>query len=268
MAGAPADAVLVLPPGLTASASRVAAAARRRGLDVVRLPSPVVPADLAARAGAAHLHAGPTFVDAVAGALDVAPLEAPVDWLARLPRALVRRRIEAVSLREAHGLRSPAFVKSPNDKSVPARVYPDGTRLPGSDAVDPSAPVLVSDVVTYRSEVRLFVLDGEVRTASRYAEDRDLAPGPAPADALAFGADVLVAAGASLPSAIVVDVGRDADGAWSVVEANAAWASGSYAADPDAVLDVVLRAAGPRAAVADRDRPFVRGGWGSVDEEP
>lgn len=37
-----------------------------------------------------------------------------------------------------------------------------------------------------------------------------------------------------------------------------AWFSTSYVADPDRVLDVVLRAAGPRHRLAVRDRAFNR----------
>jgi hypothetical protein len=56
---------------------------------------------------------------------------------------------------------------------------------------------------------------------------------------------------------VVVDVGLTAGG-WAVVEANAAWASGGYACDPDAVLDVVIRAARPMAEHAPEDVRFVR----------
>ncbi|MGD3105972.1 hypothetical protein [Streptomyces sp. YGL11-2] len=56
---------------------------------------------------------------------------------------------------------------------------------------------------------------------------------------------------------LVSDIGPTG-GRWVVVEANAAWANGRYTADPEAALDTVLRAAGPRAAVAARDLPFVR----------
>ncbi|BFV60360.1 hypothetical protein KCMC57_up54640 [Kitasatospora sp. CMC57] len=58
--------------------------------------------------------------------------------------------------------------------------------------------------------------------------------------------------------AVVVDVGLLADGGWAVVEANPAWASGGYACDPDAVLDVVLRAAGPLSELRAADRPYCR----------
>ncbi|MET8356751.1 ATP-grasp domain-containing protein [Micromonospora sp. NPDC005171] len=73
----------------------------------------------------------------------------------------------------------------------------------------------------------------------------------------AFGTDLVAGYGHTLPSAIVVDVGL-VDGSWAVIEANAAWASGAYVADPDLVLDVILRAASPTASVAARDRQFIR----------
>ncbi|WDG30632.1 ATP-grasp domain-containing protein [Streptomyces sp. CA-278952] len=207
---------------------------------------------------AVHLHAGPSFADVVAPALGIALLEAPADWLARLPRALTRREIRAMPIDEAYRLRRPAFVKSPNDKSVSALVYADGSRLPGPDAVDPATVVLVSDVMTFAVEYRLHVLDGAVHAAGQYAESGRLRLGSADGDALTFGREVLTAAGETLPSAIVVDVGRDDEGRWAVIEANAAWASGCYSADADRVLDTVLRSAGPVTELSPHDRGFVR----------
>ncbi|MEU0979650.1 ATP-grasp domain-containing protein [Streptomyces griseus] len=212
----------------------------------------------AGEAPSVHLHAGPSFADVVAPALGIALLEAPADWLARLPRTLTRREILALPIGEAYRLRRPAFVKSPNDKGVPALVYADGSRLPGPDAVDPETVVLVSDVMTFAAEYRLHLLDGTVHAAGQYAESGRLRLGPAGGDALAFGREVLAAAGETLPSAIVVDVGRDDTGRWAVIEANAAWASGCYSADPDRALDTVLRATGPATGLSPHDRGFVR----------
>ncbi|MFE3518208.1 ATP-grasp domain-containing protein [Streptomyces sp. NPDC059166] len=192
------------------------------------------------------------------GCLDERHRGTPPDWLARLPDAFVRREIRAVPIREAYALRRPAFVKSPNDKSIPALVYTDGSRLPGPDAVDPGTVVLVSDIVVLDVEYRLFLLDGQVHTGSRYAASGRLALAPLSASAEAFGRDLLAATGHTLPSAIVVDVGRDDAGRWMVVEANAAWAAGCYASDPERALDVVLRAAGPAALLSGRDAAFVR----------
>jgi len=42
------------------------------------------------------------------------------------------------------------------------------------------------------------------------------------------------------------------------VEANAAWASGHYACDADAALDVVLHAARPESEFTTADRRFLR----------
>ncbi|MFJ6610212.1 ATP-grasp domain-containing protein [Streptomyces sp. NPDC091289] len=256
--------ILVLPPRLTASARTLRTTALRRGLRIVEATASAVSEGLGSpgsteRAGhAVHLHAGPSFADVVAPALGVALLEAPADWLARLPRALTRREIQAMPIGEAYRLRRPAFVKSPNDKSISALVYADGSRLPGPDAVDPATVVLVSDVMTFAVEYRLHLLDGAVHTAARYAEGGRLRLGPPDGDALAFGREVLATAGETLPSAIVVDIGRDDTGRWAVIEANAAWASGCYSADPERALDTVLRAAGPTSELSRHDRAFIR----------
>ncbi|ARF73163.1 hypothetical protein B7C62_13455 [Kitasatospora albolonga] len=264
---------LVLPPRLTASARKLRDAAVRRGLRVVESgaasvglsvpespkPNPKPnPAHTRQGEGAVHLHAGPSFADAVAPALGIALLEAPADWLARLPYTFTRREIRAMPIGEAHRLRRPAFIKSPNDKSIPALVYADGSRLPGPDAVDPRTVVLVSDVLAFTAEYRLHILDGAVHTASQYASGGRLRLGPAAPGALAFARDLLAAAAATLPSAIVVDVGVDDEGRWAVVEANAAWGSGCYDADPDRSLDTVLRSAGPVGELAPPDHDFIR----------
>jgi len=121
--------------------------------------------------------------------------------------------------------------------------------------------VLVSDMVTFAVEYRLFLLDGEVRTGSRYLThgELDVAPldeDPRRADVLAFASRL---ASRDLPSAVVVDVGLLSEcSRWAVVEANAAWASGHYACDPDAALDVVVRAARPEGEFGPADRAFLR----------
>ena len=98
--------------------------------------------------------------------------------------------------------------------------------------------------------------------ADAVADDLGIALLEAPADWLATlpveFTRLLAGCAHTLPTAIVVDIGTtDGDG-WAVIEANAAWASGRYTADPDAALDVVLRAAAPAAQLTPRDRPFVR----------
>ncbi|OLE26054.1 MAG: hypothetical protein AUG49_09130 [Catenulispora sp. 13_1_20CM_3_70_7] len=255
---------LALSPQRTSTAELLDVAAARRGMVSVEVSHPV-PEQLA---GACHYYGGPLFADKVAPALGLALLEPHDAWLPGLPPELTGRTIEAMSLGDARRLRHPMFVKPPSDKGFEAGVYADGTRLPGPDKLPARTPVQVSEIVTFAREYRLFVLDGEVRAASRYAVFGRLDAAPVDEDperdaVLGFAEDVLGAAADSLPSAVVVDVGLITpadrhDSQWAVVEANMAWFANSYAADPDRVLDVVLAAAHPARETAERDRDFVR----------
>lgn len=168
---------LHLPPWPTPTVTALAAAATARGMRVHTFRDRRVPEEHRRDPGAG-LYAGPAFADVVAPDLGLGLLEAPEGWLPALPYELTGRRIELMPLAQARQLRVPAFMKPPNDKSFPARVYPDGSRLPGRDAVEDDVPVLVSDIVTFTAEFRLYVLDGEVVTGSRYAVRgvRDVVP--------------------------------------------------------------------------------------------
>ncbi|MGW4384593.1 ATP-grasp domain-containing protein [Kitasatospora sp. NPDC004531] len=251
---------LLLAPRINETGLQLRTAAGRRGMRAFTASSWRAPQEL--MDSQVHLYGGPLFADAVGGALGLGLLEPSSGWLAALPRELTGRAVELTTLGAARGLAGPAFVKAPADKLFAARVYADGGALPGPELLDADVPVLVSEVVRFAVEYRLFVLDGAVRAASRYARDGELSVGAPESDGpelAAFAAEVLAASAqcAPLPSAAVVDVGRT-PGGWAVVEANAAWASGGYACDPDAVLDVVLRAAGPLHRLPPSDRPFLR----------
>ncbi|MEU6232803.1 ATP-grasp domain-containing protein [Kitasatospora sp. NPDC047058] len=255
------DAVLLLSPRINDTGLQLRTAAGRRGLRVHTAAAWQAPEELLG--ASVHVYGGPLFGDAVGGAFGLALLQPGDEWLARLPRELTGRAVSLTTLAEARALRRPMFLKPPGDKLFPAKVYPDGSGLPGPDALEDDTPVLASEVVRFHREYRLFVLDGEVRTASRYAVDGDLdvaplAEDPHRAEVAAFAAEVLAAAAGTLPSATVIDVGPVDDGRWAVVEANSAWASGGYACDPDAVLDVVLRAGGPAAVLGEGDRRYCR----------
>ncbi|MFG3701739.1 aspartyl/asparaginyl beta-hydroxylase domain-containing protein [Micromonospora sp. NPDC047620] len=78
---------------------------------------------------------------------------------------------------------------------------------------------------------------------------------------LDFAASLLDVRADSLPSAVVVGLASNTnrgDEHWTVVKANMAWFSTSHAANPDQVLNVVLRAAGARHRLTPRDHAFTR----------
>ncbi|MEU9706478.1 ATP-grasp domain-containing protein [Streptomyces sp. NPDC047981] len=231
---------------------------------------PVRAAEGPGLAGPAYWYGGPVAGARLAGRLGFALLEPADGWLTELPEEFTGRRIRAGTVVDAWAIDRPTFVKPPRDKSFPADVYTDGSRLPS--ALDSATPVLLSDVVTFAAEYRLFLLDGRIAAASRYAVFGRLDPRPLGTDRedratatqiTEFTDRLLAAAGHTLPSAVVVDVGQLLDPyrpghRWAVVEANMAWFSHAYAADPARVLDVILRAAGPREHVRPRDMAFER----------
>lgn len=251
-------AVLVLAGTPTATSRALGDVARARGMDVVTTCRPGGPGDH-------HWYGGPLAADRDAAGWGIGLLEPTDPWLATLPFEYVQRRIELTTLARAWALDAPAFVKPPSDKQFPAVVYPDGLALPRTGArIAPGAPVLIADPVVFDREYRLFVLDGRVVTGSRYLTGGRLDPlalrdDPLRAEVAAFAHDLLAAVAGTLPSAVVIDVGRIEGGPWAVVEANMAWFAQRYLSDTDAMLDVVLRSAGPLRLVAERDRGFVRG---------
>lgn len=244
--------VFLTPLPRSSTAELLGRAAAWRGYELSGVPATV-------RGREVHWYGGPLAADRIAADLGVGLLEPADGWLTSLPRELTRRRIMLTNLAAAWRLTSPAFVKPPSDKSLPPAVYRDGSQLPRSGRrIGPDTPVLVSEVVQFTEEYRTFVLDGEVVCGSRYAVHGRLDPAPLHAEARAFAAEVLAAARWTLPSAVSIDIGRLDSGRWAVVEANMPWFAQIYMASADAVLDVVLRAAGPLGRVAARDLPFLR----------
>ena len=104
---------------------------------------------------------GPTL----AAEFGLALTEVPEDWLPRLPEDYRKRRVERITLREARGRSGRNFVKPPNDKSFPAKVYL-GTELP--EFTDDEVFVLSAEVVEWVKEFRCFILDRRVLTFSVY----------------------------------------------------------------------------------------------------
>ncbi|MFD6275247.1 ATP-grasp domain-containing protein [Streptomyces sp. NPDC060209] len=260
--------LLALAPHRSTTATLLAGAARERGMDVTILPRDGL-RDLPASGIRAHYYGGPHFADSAADRLGIALLEPGDGWLDALPYAFTGRHVRCVPLGEARRAPGPVFVKPPTDKSFPAAVYADGNDLRVPAGIHDGSPVQISEVVTWVKEFRLHLLDGEIRTGSQYAAfgRLDVAPLAGHTDEPAVRDFVRRLAGAcadTLPSGVVLDVGlmRQADdagdGQWAVVEANMAWFSNVYAADPARALDVVLRSAGPGTAVRERDARFRR----------
>jgi hypothetical protein len=99
-------------------------------------------------------------------------------------------------------------------------------------------------------EHRLFVVEQDIVAHSAYLDEdgntwderwptrTDLYE----SEALRFGAEVVAGLGSDRPRSLVLDVAKDAELGWVLLEANASWSSNPYGAAPSGVLSAVIAA--------------------------
>ena len=164
-------------------------------------------------------------------------LTPPDDLLLHVPAGFLHRKVDLVTLGDARGLVYPRFVKSLVPKQIRSRVYHSVAELEDEcKGLESSTSLLSSDVVDFQSEARCFVLNGEVLDCAAYEGEVD-------------GAHVSsftqrLAAAMTLPPAVVVDVGRLADG-YALLEFNAAWGAGLNGCNAGRVLPAIAHASAP-----------------------
>lgn len=170
-------------------------------------------------------------------------IEPPENWLPTLPQQYRKRWIKLQTLAEARNQTTSTFIKPPNDKSFPAKIY-TGKQLP-IDYPD-ETPVLIAEVVEWEKEFRCFILNRTLKTFSIYLRDGALQKQhnyyhskEEEKELLNFVKTVLADDTVKLPIATVLDVGIIKDRGWAIVELNSAWGSGIYGCDPIQVLEVL-----------------------------
>ena len=111
------------------------------------------------------------MTEMIAEQLGLRLLDAPNDWLPNLPEEYRKRWVYLSTMGEARSMEKAAFIKPPNDKSFPARVY-QGEELP-SDYPD-EMPVLIAEILKWEKEFRCFILNRSPKTFSVYLRDGQL----------------------------------------------------------------------------------------------
>jgi hypothetical protein len=208
------------------------------------------------------------FGDDVRTALRLALIEPTDSWLPSLPWFFRRRQVVIARLAEARLLVKPAFIKPTRQKSFPARVYADGCEIAAPATCTEDSPVLVAEPVMFDLEVRLFVTEREIAAWTVYSRHgvslrlrRERSADYYEAEAaLSFGRELLSDATVAVPPAVTIDVGLIRGRGWAVVEANSAWASALYWADPRLVLPVLARASRSIDSVSSEDAPWTQRG--------
>jgi len=235
---------LILTTRFSADSQALWRAAVRRGWDVRRLSGWRIPDDLLGSAEPV-IYAEAIVAPVIAEQLGIELLDPPLDWVAQLPDEYRKRDVCLRTLSEARVLKEPAFVKPPNDKSFPARVY-EGHDLP-TDLPD-GTPVLIAEPVEWEVEFRCFVLDRRMLTSSIYLRHGELQGESGYASSQdenreleAFISRLLADRHVDLLEASALDVGIISGRGWAVVEQNSPWGAGIYGCDPDAVLTILQR---------------------------
>lgn len=168
------------------------------------------------------------------------PLSSPGSTL--LPR--LRPDVLDVALHDLPAISVPIFAKVAEAKveALPAQVWPNAAafvsaalaaRVPAASRIH-----VTTRLIDFRIEVRCFVLDGVVQTASTYLVDGRTEGWAVDAwclDAAAFAQGQISALG-DQPDGWVLDVGLDTNGRWVVIETNPAFSSSPYDCDPVGVL--------------------------------
>jgi hypothetical protein len=239
---------LILTPRYTEDAQALWRSAIAKGWQVERLTNWRVSDELLSVAEPV-LYLEALMAPTIAEQFGLQLLEPAVDWLPNIAERYRQRSIYLTTLGEARQLTQPAFIKPPNDKSFPAKVYHPGDL--SLDYADDTA-VLVAQIVTWEKEFRCFILDRQLQTFSIYLRDgqlqREANFASSPAEELEvrdFISIILADDRIELPRATVIDIGTIAGKGWAIVEQNSAWGAGIYGCDPGAVLDVLRHAAVP-----------------------
>jgi len=235
-------ATLILTPRYTEDSQALWRAANRLGWRVERLINWRLPDELKL-VPEPVLYVEALMTEMIAEQLGLRLLDAPNDWLPNLPEEYRKRWVYLSTMGKARSMEKTAFIKPPNDKSFPARVY-KGEELP-IDYPD-EMPVLIAEIVEWKKEFRCFILNRSLKTFSVYLRDGELQrehdfahTEEEECEVREFIETLLSDERVEILQATVIDVGAIKGRGWAVVEQNAAWGAGLYGCDPIEVLEVL-----------------------------
>ncbi|MCP3135990.1 ATP-grasp domain-containing protein [Pyxidicoccus xibeiensis] len=182
-----------------------------------------------------RLYGNDTFCLVLAQKLGLSLVSPPDDLLLKVDPAWVKREVRGATLEQVAAETFPRFIKPLVPKVFRAAVWPGPEALAEEcRGLAPETPVLSSEVVSLRAEVRAWVLDGRVRTCALYEGEASVT------EAEAFLADI--ARMAPLPRTCVLDVALVEGRGWALLEANAAWGAGLNGCDASGAARCIAEA--------------------------
>lgn len=169
-------------------------------------------------------------------------------WLSTIPEELVGRKVITDTIDVMpEGLTLFAKPAEAKIDSIKAGLHTKEEILKIIDEENISSEQLfqwTNSILKFNYEHRFFILNGEVHTGSPYLIDgkvyNEAMTWSHYNDALHAAVSAVKLLGDNQPSAYTLDLGRDmVTDEWLVVEANPAWSSGPYGADPAKVIEVL-----------------------------
>lgn len=245
---------LILPPRYTEDSNKIWKAAIDLGWDVERInwliPSGFAPAKPV-------IYGEPLFNQFIAEQLGIKLIQPEEDFLAKIPYEYIKRNIKYVPVEQARKLKGPVFIKPPNNKTFPARVYESGEDLPNS--IEQNEIVIASEVVWWLSEFRFFIYDRKIKIHSIYSYKgtrmwkNNGFPNTRKQEnqCIKLVEELLSDETVFLPLAVVIDCGVIDERGPAIVEANEINGSGIYECEPSAVLEILEGVADYNAEICD-----------------
>lgn len=217
--------MLVIPDKTDIERDAVAKAWERHGGNVIRIGRFWEPPKMEREK--IRLYGNHIFCMILAQKLNLELISPPDDILMHLPEKWLKRTVKVGTLAEAEQFGYPCFIKPLAPKIFAARKYNSYSELlEECKQLDDITPIVCSDIVDISSEVRSFILNGQVFTASVYEGEADIN------DAKAFLKEFISENLGAIPSTCVIDIGYINGSGWGVIEANAIWGAGLNGCDP------------------------------------
>lgn len=146
------------------------------------------------------------------------------------------RNIRLVKYQNLNVIDKPYFIKPVNIKWFEAKVYQPGESISGTPMFNDL--IYIQDIVDFESEIRCFVLNGKIETASYYILNKvvwdltNLDPAYINCDTFVYATNIpnmvkQIYDRYNLPKGLVMDFGLTKDG-WKLIEFNEPHASGLY----------------------------------------
>ena len=162
----------------------------------------------------------------------------------------LNRKIELAKLGDIHEFEYPVFAKPIIPKQFRSGVYNNVEELEHEcRGLWEYASILLSEIVTFESEIRCFVLDDQVMTMNVYEGEADI--DVAREFAISFVSDVKNRR--LLVNTYVLDVGYIKGRGWAVIEANPTWGSGLNGCEAEKVIECIYYATKPLCGINDVD---------------